>query len=89
MAFCWRADVGWHGSFTTFQGIRTSIAKKPFISVIFQGGPDPLSTPFGTASYINHYYFDAYLIDNYMFCILNMFATCFSLEFKHLSEWQI
>ena len=27
-----------------FQGIRTSIAKKPYIFVIFQGGPSPLST---------------------------------------------
>ena len=24
---------------------RTSIAKKPYIFVIFQGGPDPLSSP--------------------------------------------
>ena len=28
-----------------FKGIRTSIAKKPYIFVIFQGGLDPLSTP--------------------------------------------
>ena len=27
-----------------FQGIRTSIAKKPYIFVIFQGGSDPLPT---------------------------------------------
>ena len=36
----------WLGSFVIFQGIRTSIAKKPYIFVIFQGGgggPDPLS----------------------------------------------
>ena len=26
-----------------FQGIRTSIAKEPYIFVIFQGGPNPLS----------------------------------------------
>ena len=35
----------WLGSFVIFQGIRTSIAKKPYIFVIFQGGPDPLSSP--------------------------------------------
>ena len=37
----------WLGSFVIFQGIWTSIAKKPFIFVIFQGwgGPDPLSSP--------------------------------------------
>ena len=28
-----------------FQGIRTSIAKEPYIFVIFQGGPDPLPSP--------------------------------------------
>ena len=29
----------------TNQGIQTSIAKIPYISVIFQGGPDPLPSP--------------------------------------------
>ena len=33
----------WLGSFVIFQGVRTSIAKKPYIFVIFQGGQDPLS----------------------------------------------
>ena len=35
----------WLGSFMIFQGIQTSIAKKPYIFVIFQGvgGTDPLS----------------------------------------------
>ena len=28
----------WLGNFVIFQGTRISIAKKPFISVIFQGG---------------------------------------------------
>ena len=28
-----------------FYGIRTSIAKKPYIFVIFQGEPDPLPPP--------------------------------------------
>ena len=32
----------WLGSFGFFQAIRTSIANKPYIFVIFQGGPDPL-----------------------------------------------
>ena len=52
MAFRWRADDGLKiecllGSFVIFQGIQTSIAKKPFISVIFQGvgGLDHLSPP--------------------------------------------
>ena len=31
----------WLGSLVIFKGIRTSIAKKPYIFVIFQGGPDP------------------------------------------------
>ena len=50
MAFRWRADDGptlnaGFGSFVIFQGIRTSIAKKPYNFVIFQGGggPGPLS----------------------------------------------
>ena len=43
MAFRWRVDDGlkiecWLGSFVIFQGIRTSIAKIPYIFVIFQGG---------------------------------------------------
>ena len=35
----------WLGSFVIFQGIRTSITKKPYIIVIFQGGPNPLPPP--------------------------------------------
>ena len=33
------------GQFYDFQGIRTSIAKKPYDFVIFQGGSDPLPPP--------------------------------------------
>ena len=33
------------GSFVIFQGIWTSIAKKPYIFVIFHGGQDPLVFP--------------------------------------------
>ena len=46
--FRWRADGGpTLNASLVFQGIQTSIAKKPYIFVIFQGGgcPDPLSTP--------------------------------------------
>ena len=35
----------WPGSFVVFQGIRTSIAKKTYNIVIFQGGGDALSPP--------------------------------------------
>ena len=35
----------WLGSFVIFQEIRTSIAKKPFSFVIFQGCPDPCPPP--------------------------------------------
>ena len=46
LACRWWPDIEcWLGSFVTFQGIRTSIAKKPYIFQIFQGGPDPLSPP--------------------------------------------
>ena len=39
MAFCWRADGGpTLNASLVFQGIQTSIAKKPYIFVIFQGG---------------------------------------------------
>ena len=43
----------WLGSFVVFQGIRTSIAKKPYIFVIFQGagGLDHLSHPLGPPMY--------------------------------------
>ena len=50
MAFCWRADDGptlKAGLVACdFKGIQTSIAKKPYIFVIFQGGsrtPGPTS----------------------------------------------
>ena len=43
----WHYIECWLGSFVAFKGIRTSIAKKPFIFVIFQGGGglDSLSSP--------------------------------------------
>ena len=56
MAYLWRFTGGpmmaqhwmlaWYvHSFVIFQGIRTSIAKKLYIFVIFHGVPDPLSPP--------------------------------------------
>ena len=43
----------WFGSFVIFHGIQTSIAKKPFIFVIFQGvGPDPLSPSLDPPMYL-------------------------------------
>ena len=50
MALPWHADNGptlnsGLVAFVIFQGIRTSIAKKPYIFVIFQGGPDLLPPP--------------------------------------------
>ena len=42
----WRPNIEcWHGSFVIFQGVRTSIAKKPYIFCDFSGGgsgPPPL-----------------------------------------------
>ena len=40
MAFRWRVDDG--QAFNVIQGIRTCIARKPYIFVIFQGGHPPL-----------------------------------------------
>ena len=37
---------GWLGSFVIFQGIRSSIANKPYIFVIFQRGGGGVRTPF-------------------------------------------
>ena len=37
-----------------FQGIRTSIAKKPYIFVIFQGGVEPPVLPSGSAHDMPH-----------------------------------
>ena len=46
MVFHWRADDGpTLNAGLVFQGFQTSIAKKPYIFVIFQGGTDPLSLP--------------------------------------------
>ena len=66
MAFRWRADDGptlngWLGSFVIFQGIWTSIAKKPYIFVIFRGGGgggalvsvgDPILVDFFACNYV-------------------------------------
>ena len=38
----------WLGSFMVFQGIWTSVVKQPYIFVIFQGGPEPLSPHSGS-----------------------------------------
>ena len=35
----------WLGSIVIVQEVRTIIGKKPYIIVIFQGGPDPQSPP--------------------------------------------
>ena len=35
-------------AFVIVQGFRTSIAKKPFSFVVFNGGPDTLPTPSGS-----------------------------------------
>ena len=47
MAFRWQADDGptLNAGLVAFdfKEIRTSIAKEPYVFVIFQGGPDPLS----------------------------------------------
>ena len=48
MEFRWRADDGQTLNAVMFQGIWIRIAKKPYIFVIFQGGPDPLP-PSGSA----------------------------------------
>ena len=46
--------LGKSGSFLIFQGIRTCNARKPYIFVIFQGGPDPLPPPAGSAHVFLH-----------------------------------
>ena len=46
MAFRWRADDGpTLNAGLVFQGLRTSLAKKPYIFVIFQRGPTPCPPP--------------------------------------------
>ena len=51
MAFRWRAYDGptSNNGLVIFQGIRTSIAKNPYIFVIFQGGSLPPVPPSGSA----------------------------------------
>ena len=61
MVFRWRADDGRFGSFVIFKGIQTSIAKKPYIFAIFQGGvqppvPPPLDPRMREALKTNHSY---------------------------------
>ena len=59
MAFRWHADDGptliaglVYSSFVIFQGIRTSIAKKPFMFVIFQGGGEGVRTSIAKNPYM-------------------------------------
>ena len=59
MAFRWRADDGHtlNAGFVTlwfFHVIRNSIAKKPYIIVIFQWGSGPPVSPFGFAHEATH-----------------------------------
>ena len=59
LACRWWPSIGcWIGSFVIFQGFRTSIAMKPYIFVIFQGGggSGPLSPPpsSGSAHALQH-----------------------------------
>ena len=60
MAFRWRADDGPTLNpglvAAIFQGIRTCVAGKPYIFVIFQGGgPDTLSSPLDPARQWRHH----------------------------------
>ena len=56
MTFRWRAIEFWFRSFVIFKGIWTSIAKEPYILVIFQGGSRPHipPTPSGSAHVMPH-----------------------------------
>ena len=54
LAYRWWSNIEcWLGSFVIFQGIQTSIIKKPFTSVIFQGGgwSRPPAPPLGPHMY--------------------------------------
>ena len=56
----WTNIECWLGSFVIFQGILTSIAKKPYIFFIFQGDPDPLSPlwiPHVTIPFFSSFFF--------------------------------
>ena len=55
---CWR-----QGSFVIFQGTRTSIAKKHYIFVIFQGGSGPPAPPPPTSGSAHAVDFKSILID--------------------------
>ena len=53
-----------------FQGIRTCIARKPFIFVVVQGGPDPLSPLWiRTCNFVIFWYKDS--DEPAQVCILN------------------
>ena len=68
MAFCWQAYAGptlnaSDGSFVIFQGIRTSIAKKSYMFVIFQGGGGGSGPPVPPSG-------SAYVWHDFLACIL-------------------
>ena len=55
LAGWWWGTECWLGSFVIFQGIQTSIAKKPNSFVIFQGGSrPPVPHPLWIRTYIEH-----------------------------------
>ena len=76
----------WLGSFVIFQGIRTSIAKKPYIVVIFQVGTDPLS-PSGSAHAsvcLSHIPF-SYCVSGKVFGVCGSIACIIELQGKSVA----
>ena len=59
MAFLWCADNGptiecWLGGRVIFRGSRSILLRNPIFLRFFRGGPDPLSSPSGSAKWMLH-----------------------------------
>ena len=82
---CWPNIECWLGSFVIFQGIRTSIAKKPFIFVIFQGGPASSPPPLSGSAHVTHPHTDLFFNSCSPLNSAFYFKKCFH---KFLNTWR-
>ena len=71
----------WFGSFMIFQGIQTSVAKKPYIFVIFQEGVQTPVPPSGSA-HETHQEKNSYHQQKYQQYFLNSYKHAEALKYR-------
>ena len=79
----WPNNECWNGSFVIFQRIRTSIAKKPYIFVIFQGRGSEPPPPLDPSMKFNMLWHSKAAQSNQLTHILYAVQLFFNCMFKH------